>query len=165
MNMNYFFDILRNKYFLFDGRATRAEYWSYTLTLLGIYILVSVLGGILLPESVMALVTSIIFIGTFIPGLGVSVRRMHDINKSGWWIFITLIPIIGSIWFLILTLQKSWPGPTEYDAPGQAGAQPQDPAMPVQNTPPTHEPVAPVQNTQSMQAEAGQSTPPETPLA
>lgn len=49
-----------------------------------------------------------------LPGLGVSVRRLHDVGKSGWWLLIGLIPIIGAIWLLVLAVSDSKPGSNQY---------------------------------------------------
>ena len=53
---------------------------------------------------------------TFLPGLAVLVRRLHDVGKSGWWYFIVFIPIIGVIWLLVLLATDSNPGSNEYGA-------------------------------------------------
>ena len=55
-------------------------------------------------------------IGTFLPSLAVSVRRLHDVGKSGWWVFISLVPIIGSIILLIWYVGKGTPGENRYGA-------------------------------------------------
>ena len=53
---------------------------------------------------------------TFLPGIAVLVRRLHDVGKSGWWYFIVFIPIIGVIWLLVLLATDSNPGSNEYGA-------------------------------------------------
>lgn len=53
-------------------------------------------------------------LATFIPGLAVLVRRLHDVDKSGWWFFISLIPIVGAIWLLILLFTEGTPGTNQY---------------------------------------------------
>ena len=53
-------------------------------------------------------------LAVLIPGLAVSVRRLHDIGKSGWWMFIVLIPIIGAIWLLVLVCTAGTPGSNAY---------------------------------------------------
>ncbi len=63
--------------------------------------------------------TPFIFYGLYllamlIPGLAVAVRRLHDVNKSGWFMFVALIPLIGGIWLLILMVTDSTPGDNEY---------------------------------------------------
>ena len=61
---------------------------------------------------------------TFIPGLAVIVRRLHDVNKSGWFYFISLIPLIGGIWLLILLCTEGTQGPNQYG---------EDPQRPYEN--------------------------------
>jgi len=89
----------------FNGRAGRGEYWWFVAACIIISVVVSL---ITTPISqnvsfIASLIVSLIFL---IPSLAVSARRLHDINKSGWWILIALIPIIGTIWFLILTIKE-----------------------------------------------------------
>jgi len=57
---------------------------------------------------------SLYVLGTLIPIVALSVRRLHDIGKSGWWYFIQFVPLIGSIWFLILMVTDSQPGSNQY---------------------------------------------------
>lgn len=96
------------KYANFSGRASLSEYWFWFLFQL------IVMGGIyaiaIASESfaIMGLY-GLIALGLLLPSLAVAVRRMHDIGKGGGWIFITLVPFIGSIWFLVLLCQSSQP--------------------------------------------------------
>lgn len=114
--MNEFVKTL--KYFItFNGRATRKEYWTFML--LNIVIVYSL---ILLPMlkiqmlSIMCAWCLIIYgFIIIIPLITVSVRRLHDTGKSGWWYFINFIPYIGFIYFLVLMLQKSDVGTNRYD--------------------------------------------------
>jgi len=62
----------------------------------------------------MKIFTTIVSLGLLLPGLAVCVRRMHDLGKKWTWILISLIPIIGSIWFIILTCKDSQPGDNQY---------------------------------------------------
>ena len=118
---NYGYLSAMKKYVQFSGRAPRKEYWMYILIyMIGIFIL-SFLDGALFGytsetvttgQSVSASINlnSPIFSGIFalihfLPGLSVAVRRMHDIGRSGWWILIGLIPLIG-IFFMIYWLAK-----------------------------------------------------------
>lgn len=84
------------RYTDFDGRATRAEYWYPVLYM---FIVGMILGFFGRFGEILAGVFSLVNI---VPSIAVSIRRMHDIGKSGWWILISLIPIIGTIWYLIL---------------------------------------------------------------
>ena len=95
----------------FSGRASRKEYWMFIL----INILIS--GALLLMTFRFNYVIFLAILYTLamaIPYTAVSVRRMHDISKSGWMILVELIPLIGGIWFLILTLTESTHGSNQY---------------------------------------------------
>ncbi len=123
--MRWFFTCLR-KYADFSGRARRREYWWFNL-IVGIiaivfYILVFLT---LVPatntdqgQSGLALVLYVVFglffLAMIIPSWSVSVRRLHDVGKSGWWIFINLVPFIGEIWYLVLMFTDSQPGDNQY---------------------------------------------------
>lgn len=89
------------KYTDFNGRATRAEYWYPCLYMLIVGILLACFGK---TGSVLG---GLFSLANIIPGIAVGIRRMHDIGKSGWWILITLIPLIGSIWFIVLAATPS----------------------------------------------------------
>lgn len=114
--MNWFLMVLK-KYAVFSGRAQRAEYWYYFLFYILIFIGLAIADGVtgsLSAETGMGLFTSIFALGMLIPSLAVSVRRLHDTNRSGWWVLVTLIPLIGGIVLLIFTVQDSTPGENKY---------------------------------------------------
>lgn len=96
------------KYADFSGRANRAEYWLFLLVYLVVIIVAANINSALLV---------VFFLASIIPHLAVSVRRLHDTNRSGGWIFITLVPFIGDIWFLILCLLAGDDGPNQYGTP------------------------------------------------
>jgi uncharacterized membrane protein YhaH (DUF805 family) len=105
----YYLDILTNKYADFNGRARRKEYWMwtlyYTIMLLFAMVLDNVLGlnfELLGQNLGYGWLYVIIGITHLIPGLGIVVRRLHDVGKSGWFYLIILIPLIGFIWILVL---------------------------------------------------------------
>ena len=112
--MHYFIDVLK-KYTEFDGRATRKEYWMYALLAMiigqGISIVVGKLFGLTALASIWS---TIFFLGTFCPNLAVIVRRLHDTNRSGWWVFINFIPILGNITFIIFLVLDSQSGSNQY---------------------------------------------------
>lgn len=100
----------------FDGRSSRSEYWWY---MLGMFILSAVLGfifGLFFdPESsAMAVVQTAFLLVFLLPSLGLCVRRLHDIGKSGWWIFIGLIPIAGPIILIVWYAKESEMTPNQY---------------------------------------------------
>jgi uncharacterized membrane protein YhaH (DUF805 family) len=82
--MNYFLAALQ-KYADFDGRASRSEYWYFTL----FYLLISIVVSLVAKSTKLPMLEWILTLGMFIPSLSVGVRRMHDIEKSGWY---SLIP-------------------------------------------------------------------------
>ena len=105
----YYLDILTNKYVDFNGRARRKEYWMwtlyYTIVLLFAMVLDNVLGlnfELLGQDLGYGWLYVTIGITHLIPGLGIVVRRLHDVGKSGWFYLIILIPLIGFIWILVL---------------------------------------------------------------
>ena len=87
-------------YFSFDGRIGRQDFWlRYVLPYLGMLVVIVIIAGI--NENVGQIVNLIFSVATIWPSLAVIAKRWHDRNKSGWWILITIIPIVGSIWALV----------------------------------------------------------------
>jgi len=101
--MDYFVDAFR-KAFDFQGRANRMQYWMFVLV---VFIVSSILilgweyGGQNL-GPILGFVYAIWILVLFIPSLSIMVRRLHDTGRSGWWVLISFLPIIGGIWLLIL---------------------------------------------------------------
>ena len=85
----------------FSGRARRMEYWMFTLFNI---IAICVTIGLDFAIGTFGAITGLYYLFIIIPSLAVCVRRLHDINKSGWMYFVLLIPIIGGIWLLVLFL-------------------------------------------------------------
>ena len=95
-----------SKYFDFTSRARRAEYWYFALFLLIFGVILDVFDAIILGVSYsfyneLGILGGLFSLITFIPGISVSVRRLHDINRSGWWLLLFLVIIIGWIVLLI----------------------------------------------------------------
>jgi uncharacterized membrane protein YhaH (DUF805 family) len=88
--------VFLEKYCDFNGRANRAEFWWAFLA----YFIVNLILG-LIPGTVGLIIKIIWWLATLLPVLGVSVRRLHDINKSGWYLLIGLIPLVGEIILII----------------------------------------------------------------
>ena len=89
-----------DKYWVLDGRARRSEYWFFVL-------LAVVLSWI-------PIVNLIAWIVLFIPGITVAVRRLHDTGRTGWWLLLIFLPVIGHIILIIFYLIDSDPGDNEY---------------------------------------------------
>jgi uncharacterized membrane protein YhaH (DUF805 family) len=116
--MNWYLAVLKN-YAGFSGRARRTEYWMFALINTIIYLALMVL-DYYLKTSIPALVYAL---AVLLPSLAVGVRRLHDIGKSGAWLLIALIPLIGPIVLLVFTVQAGTEGPNEYGPdPKQAPA-------------------------------------------
>jgi uncharacterized membrane protein YhaH (DUF805 family) len=115
--MKWFLDVLKNKYATFDGRARRSEYWYfvlfYVLILVGLTF-VDGLIGTLNEEAGIGVLGVLFALGTMVPGLAVTVRRLHDINRSGWWVLIGIIPLIGDLVLIVFAVQDSQPGANKY---------------------------------------------------
>jgi uncharacterized membrane protein YhaH (DUF805 family) len=111
--MEWYLTVLK-KYAVFDGRARRKEYWMYAL-FNSIIILVLVLLGTMSNsyKAGMALF-DLYALATLIPGLAVTVRRLHDTGRSGLWFLIVLVPFIGGIVLFVFTVLDSDPGENEY---------------------------------------------------
>jgi uncharacterized membrane protein YhaH (DUF805 family) len=102
--MNYFVHVIRFQYADFKGTATRKEYWIYAL-LSYLLLLVSIGIGVLF-ANIVFLIFLCIFLALLVPSLAIAVRRLHDTDKSGWWLLIDFIPIVGTIWLIVLLCQK-----------------------------------------------------------
>ena len=123
----FFVEAIKNcftNYANFKGRASRTEYWYFVLFnmifAITAMIIDNVLGttfkmgyGVSLPYGYIYLLYILV---VMIPGLAVAVRRLHDVGKSGWFFLIALIPIIGSIWLLVLLATDSIHGENKYGA-------------------------------------------------
>ena len=94
--MNYYIAVLKN-YATFNGRARRKEYWFFALFNGIAMIVLSILDGIIGTEGIIA---AVYILAVLIPGIAVAFRRLHDTDRTGWWILIILIPLIGPLVFL-----------------------------------------------------------------
>lgn len=116
--MNWYLEVLK-KYAVFSGRARRKEYWFFVLFNIIISIVLAVIDGVtgsFSAEAGMGLLGGIYTLAVLIPGLAVSVRRLHDTERSGWWLLIALVPLIGAIVLLVFMVQDSKPGQNQYGA-------------------------------------------------
>jgi len=114
--MSWYFAVLR-KYAVFGGRARRREYWFFTLFNVIVSLLliaIDALLGTFSTEAGIGILSGIYSLAIIIPSLAVSFRRLHDIGRSGWWILIPLIPLIGAIVLLVFAVQDSQPGDNQY---------------------------------------------------
>ncbi len=106
--------VVFERYALFEGRAGRAEYWWFFLAN---FLISLVLQGLGRGASILAIVSLIYSLALLIPGLAVAVRRLHDTNKSGWWILISLVPLVGIIVLIVFLATDGDPGANQYGNP------------------------------------------------
>lgn len=114
--MNWFLMALK-KYAVFSGRAQRAEYWYYVLFYLIINLVLGYIDRLMnptIPQDGAGVLTGVFVLATLIPSLAVGARRLHDTNRSGWWLLISLIPLIGAVVLLIFTVQDGTPGDNRF---------------------------------------------------
>lgn len=107
-----FKSVLFANYANFSGRAIRSEYWWFSLFNFILLIGLMATAGIL-NSSFILIMYVVVFVATFIPGLAVSVRRLHDTDRTGWWILLTLVPfgfIVLIVWFAL----RGTAGPNSY---------------------------------------------------
>ena len=118
MNMNWYLEVLK-KYAVFSGRARRKEYWYFFLFNIIISIAFVIIDGMIgrvSTETGMGMLSGIYTLAVLIPGIAVSVRRLHDTDRSGWWLLLSLIPFIGAIVLLVFMVQDSKQGANQYGA-------------------------------------------------
>ncbi|MEU4109686.1 MULTISPECIES: DUF805 domain-containing protein [unclassified Streptomyces] len=107
--MHWYVDVLK-KYAVFSGRARRQEYWMFTLFSLIISIVLTILDSAL----DIGFLSTIYGLAVLLPSLAVTVRRLHDTSRSGWWILITLIPLVGAIILIVFLASEGKPEANEY---------------------------------------------------
>jgi uncharacterized membrane protein YhaH (DUF805 family) len=131
--MQYYLKALHN-YANFNGRSNRQDYWMFFLFNVIFAIVAMILDRLLgttfkmegiyggaqtMPYGYIYLAYALFML---IPGLAIGVRRLHDVGKSGWFMFICLIPLIGAIWLLVLFCTEGKRGDNEYGPDPNAGA-------------------------------------------
>ena len=113
------------KYAQFSGRSRRKEYWSYVLLYIAIYIVAGILDGVVgLGTMIIGLygpLTLLAALALFVPSLAVGARRLHDTGRSGWWLLIGLIPLIGALVLIYFFILEGDRGPNEYGADPKEG--------------------------------------------
>jgi uncharacterized membrane protein YhaH (DUF805 family) len=106
-----------SKYATFSGRAVRSEFWWWVLFSIIVQAVTQVLDGAVLAPVFGSpafdgpqILTGLAGLALLLPSLAVTVRRLHDVDRSGWWIFLNLIPLIGFLVLLYWYVQPSKPG-------------------------------------------------------
>ena len=97
-----------------NGRASRSEYWWWIGALFGVYIIIAIVTS--LPFTLGSILWLVVSLGTILPGLAVAVRRLHDTGRSGWWLLLALIPVLGLVLLLFMILDSE-PTANQWGAP------------------------------------------------
>ncbi|MWP49803.1 MULTISPECIES: DUF805 domain-containing protein [unclassified Gilliamella] len=117
--MNWFISCIKQNYTNFNGRARRQEYWMFMLFSFLLNIALSIVSVILVSistslVSVTNIISFVVWAALFLPSLAVTVRRLHDTDRSGWWALVALVPFIGAIVLLVFACMDSTPGSNQY---------------------------------------------------
>jgi uncharacterized membrane protein YhaH (DUF805 family) len=105
--------VVLQRYAKFDGRAGRAEFWWFVLANLIISVVLNVISLIIGVDYVLSGLYSL---AVLIPSIAVGIRRLHDTDKTGWFLLIGLIPLVGWIILIVFYATPGTPGPNAYGA-------------------------------------------------
>ena len=114
--MNWYLEAMK-KYAVFNGRSRRKEYWYFFLFNIIISIIlrfIDVVIGSFSVEAGMGILGGIYMLAILVPWIAVMVRRLHDVNLSGWWMLLGVFPYIGAIVLLVFMTQDSNPDENQY---------------------------------------------------
>ena len=114
--MNWYLEVLK-KYAVFSGRARRKEYWFFVLfnIIIGLALtFIDFSTGLYDVESEIGLLSSLYSLAVLVPSIAVTIRRLHDTSRTGWWFLIAFVPIIGVIVLLVFMVFDSTPGDNQY---------------------------------------------------
>ena len=118
-----YLNVLKNNYTNIEGRVSMKEFWTFALVNFGIMFATLIVGGILasLLGSVGSIIAGILFLAyslfslaVIVPSICLSIRRLHDIDKSGWFLLLSFIPLIGGLVLLYLLVQRGTEGMNQY---------------------------------------------------
>ncbi len=112
--MDMFIKVVRDNYANFEGRARRNEFWMFVLIASVISLGTFLVDGRLFPGKL--LITNLFSLAILVPNVAVSIRRLHDTGKSGWWQLLYILVIIGWIPLIIFLAKDSDIGDNEYGA-------------------------------------------------
>jgi len=110
--MHWYTDVIK-QYAVFDGRAGRPEYWWFFL----INTIISVILDLVIPGATGQVLGAIYALAVLLPSIGVGIRRLHDTNRTGWWLLVSLVPLVGWIWIIVLLALAGDDGPNRYGPP------------------------------------------------
>jgi uncharacterized membrane protein YhaH (DUF805 family) len=122
--MQWYMHVLR-QYAVFTGRARRTEYWMFTLFSVIISIVLAVLDNLLglsFQAGSTGLLGLLYSLAVLLPSIGVSIRRLHDTGRSGWWLLIGLVPLVGAIVLIVFFATAGNVGPNSHGQDPKASA-------------------------------------------
>jgi uncharacterized membrane protein YhaH (DUF805 family) len=114
--MGWYLEALK-KYAVFGGRSRRREYWYFVLFSLVVSLLLSAVDALLgtfSSSTNVGLLGGIYGLAIIIPSIAVSVRRLHDVDRTGWWVLISLVPVIGTLVLLVFAVLDGTPGENRF---------------------------------------------------
>ncbi|WP_176777744.1 DUF805 domain-containing protein [Candidatus Avelusimicrobium faecicola] len=117
--MKYLLDPLVKHYADFSGRANRKQFWLYALWLIVVYIAIGVVGAVLGEKAGNAFI-ALAGLALIVPNWAIMVRRLHDTDRSGWWVLISFLPLIGGLILFVFEVLPGTPGVNRF------GNQPQN---------------------------------------
>jgi uncharacterized membrane protein YhaH (DUF805 family) len=107
-----------SKYVGFTGRARRSEYWWFFLFTILVSIVTAVLDNALglnfVDGSSTGFIGTVVSLALLLPGLAVAVRRLHDTDRTGWWLLIALVPVVGAIVLIVFFVLDGTPGANRF---------------------------------------------------
>jgi uncharacterized membrane protein YhaH (DUF805 family) len=106
----------------FSGRAVRSEYWYWYLFFVLVAIASALIDFALFPRVDISPVNTLAELALLLPSVAVSVRRLHDLDRTGWWLLIILIPLIGAIVLLVWFCMRGTVGPNRFGPDPLGGA-------------------------------------------
>jgi len=120
--MDWYLKVLMN-YFGFDGRARRKEYWMFTLFNIIVAFVLGFIDGLagLEAGAGLGMLGLLYTLAVLIPGIAVGVRRLHDRDKSGWWLLIAFVPVLGAIVLLVWFVMEGDRGANRFGPDPKAG--------------------------------------------
>jgi uncharacterized membrane protein YhaH (DUF805 family) len=103
-----------SNYAKFDGRSSRAEYWWFVLASAIVQLALFILSR---ASAIMIVLYFGYAVATAIPGIAAGIRRLHDAGRSGWWLFISLVPCVGTIVLIVFLATEGDVGPNQFGSP------------------------------------------------
>ena len=102
-----------SKYVDFKGRAPRSEYWWWVLAVIVVNIILNIIDNIIFGPT-MQPISALFSLAILLPSIAVGIRRLHDLDRTGWWLLVSFIPIIGALILIYFFVQKGTDGENRF---------------------------------------------------